>query len=92
MPTGTSIVDFGATPASLASLVVGGQAGILVSSLVEAWVSPVATANHTADEHIVEELQVRAGAIVAGVSFTIWLTAMGPDGAYGKWTVNWVWV
>jgi hypothetical protein len=89
--TGTAIVDFGTTPVSNATEVVTGQAGILASSLVEAWISPVATADHTADEHTVEELGVMAGNIVPGTGFTIYLTAFGPNGSFGKWTVNWVW-
>jgi len=89
--TGTAIVDFGATTKSDTSLVVAGQAGIVAGSLVEAWISPVATADHTADEHLCEDLHVYAGSIVAGASFTIFLMARDLNGAYGKWTINWVW-
>jgi hypothetical protein len=90
--SGTAIVDFGATTNSGCSLVVAGQAGIVAGSLVEAWISPVATVDHTADEHLVEDLHVYAGTIVPGASFTIFLMARDLNGAYGKWTINWVWV
>lgn len=71
--TGTTTVDFGAFPgASDASVVVTGQASIVSGSLVEAWIRPEATADHTADEHWVETLQVMAGSIVAGTGFTIY--------------------
>lgn len=90
--TGTVIVDFGATPVSDAFAVVIGQGTILAGSLVEAWVSPVVTADHTADEHLAEDLDPYAGNIVAGVGFTVWLISRGPNGAFGKFTVNWVWV
>lgn len=72
--SGTGVIDFGAFPGSTdTSLVVTGQAGILSGSAVEAWIRPVDTADHTADEHLVEELQVMADptTIVAGVGFTI---------------------
>lgn len=70
---GTATLDFGAFPgASDASIAVTGQAGILASSFVEAWIFPAATADHTADEHLVETLKVMAGNIVAGTGFTIY--------------------
>lgn len=70
---GTATLDFGAFPgASDASIAVTGQAGILSGSFVEAWISPAATADHTADEHLVETLKVMAGNIVAGTGFTIY--------------------
>ena len=69
---GTATLDFGAFPgASDATVVVTGQAGIGAGSLVEAWLIPVATADHSADEHLVETLKVQAGSIVAGTGFTI---------------------
>lgn len=70
---GTAIVDFGAFPgASDTKLDVTGQTGILATSRVEAWIRIQASANHTADEHWVESINVRAGNIVAGVGFTIY--------------------
>lgn len=71
--SGTATLDFGAFPGqSDASVAVTGQAGIVSGSLVEAWIRPVATADHTADEHIVETLRVMAGNIVAGTGFTVY--------------------
>ena len=70
--TGTATVDFGAFPGSShASVVVTGQAGIVAGSIVQAWVRPVATADHSADEHMLETLKVVASDIVAGTGFTI---------------------
>lgn len=69
---GTTTVDFGSTGSVEAVATVTGQAGITGASLAEAWIWPVATATHTADEHRIEEITVRAGNIVAGVGFTIW--------------------
>lgn len=76
MATGTTNIDFGAFPgASDASVAVTGQAGILAGSLVEAWLRPVDTADHLADEHWVDGPKVVAGNIVAGLGFTIYGTA-----------------
>lgn len=73
MATGTATVDFGAFPgASDASLVITGQGSIVAGSLVEVWLRPAATADHTADEHLLETLKVMAGNIVAGTGFTIY--------------------
>ena len=71
--TGTTTVDFGAFPGgSDASAAITGQAGISAGSLVEAWIIPSASTDHTADEHLVETLKVMAGNIVAGTGFTIY--------------------
>lgn len=98
--SGTATLNFGAFPgASDASVAVTGQAGILTGSLVEAWIRPVATADHSADEHMVETLKVFAGNISAGTGFTIYgfntSERNDPRGQgtrlYGQWTVAWVW-
>lgn len=70
---GTATLDFGAFPgASDASVAVTGQAGIVAGSLVEAWLLPALTVDHTADEHLVETLKVMAGNIVAATGFTVY--------------------
>lgn len=95
---GTSSLDFGAFPgASDSSLAVTGQGSILTGSLVEAWILPAATADHSADEHIVEELEIYAGNIVAATGFTIYgvhkpKASHGADTRlYGVWNIGWVW-
>ena len=70
---GTTTVDFGAFPGKTdTSVAVTGQAGIIAGSLVEAWLRPVDTADHTADEHMVEQIKVFAATIVAATGFTIY--------------------
>jgi hypothetical protein len=70
---GTATLDFGAFPgASDASVAVTGQAGIVAGSLVEAWIMPAATADHTDTEHMVETFKVFAATIIAGTGFTIY--------------------
>ena len=88
--TGDTVLDFGAIPVADASVVVTGQAGILATSKVEAFIRLEATADHSVDEHRVEPLKITAGNIVVGVGFTIY----GESNlqAYGQWTVTWVWV
>lgn len=71
--SGTATLNFGAFPgASDASVAVTGQTGILAGSLVEAWIRPVDTIDHTADEHMLETLKVFAANIVPGTGFTIY--------------------
>ena len=66
-------MDFGAFPgASDTSVAVTGQAAIASGSLVEAWIFPATTADHSADEHVVETIKVMAGNVVAGTGFTIY--------------------
>lgn len=70
---GTATVDFGAWPGSdEATVTVTGQASILAGSLVEAWLFPTATADHSADEHRLDGPQIIAGNVVAGTGFTIY--------------------
>jgi hypothetical protein len=70
---GTALLDFGAFPGGFdASIVITGQAAILAGSYVEAWIFPADTADHTADEHMLETLKVFATTIVAGTGFTIY--------------------
>lgn len=70
---GTATLNFGAAPGTFDTTVaVTGQAAILAGSLVEAWVFPLATADHSADEHMLETLKVVARDVVAGTGFTIY--------------------
>lgn len=69
---GTATLDFGAFPGSShASVAVTGQASIVAGSLVEAWIRPDATDDHSADEHMLETIKVVARDIVASTGFTI---------------------
>jgi hypothetical protein len=69
---GIATLDFGAFPGTdHATVAVTGQAGIVAGSLVEAWLRPETTADHTADEHMVESIEVFAADIIAGTGFTI---------------------
>lgn len=91
--SGITTVDFGAWPgAPMASVAVTGQAAIVAGSLVEAWIRPATTADHSADEHIVDPPRVVGADIVAASGFTIHAMAPSNSGRfYGQWTVAWVW-
>ena len=94
MATGNATLEFGAFPGSSdTSVAVTGQTGITTSSFVEAWLVPTATADHSADEHVVETIKVIAGNIVNGTGFTIYGVNTGNNSRiYGTWSVSWVWV
>jgi len=89
---GTATLNFGAFPgASDTSLAITGQSGIVAGSVVDAWIRPVATAEHSADEHWVESVKIVAGNIVAGVGFTIYGRTQDKVRLYGNWSVAWNW-
>lgn len=69
---GNTTIDFGAFPGSShTTATVTGQAGIVAGSSVEAWIRAEASADHTADEHVVETIAVIASSITAGTGFVI---------------------
>ena len=71
--TGTANLNFGVFPgASDASVSVTGQVSITSGSIVEAWMKLSATADHTADEAMIETIKISAGNIVAATGFTIY--------------------
>jgi hypothetical protein len=94
--SGTATLDFGAFPGKTdATVAVTGQTGIVAGSLVGAWLRPVATADHSADEHMIEQIEVVARDIVAGTGFTVAGISKTQYGdshrLYGTWTVAWAW-
>jgi hypothetical protein len=88
---GTATVDFGAVPGKAdTKVVVTGQALIAADSLVEAWIFPATTADHSPDEHMLEQLSVVARDVVAGTGFTIYGIAL--NGLLnGTYNVAWCW-
>ncbi len=90
--SGTADLDFGSFPGkSDASVAVTGQAGIVSGSLAEAWLRPDATANHTADEHTLGQIEVTAGNIAAGTGFTVYGVSRDKTRSYGVWKIAWIW-
>ncbi len=87
--SGVATVNFGAFPGASDAQATVADPGVLAGSTVIAAIQPAATADHSADEHWVEEIAVRAGAIVAGTGFTIFARAGGAP-LYGAWNVSWI--
>lgn len=69
---GTTTLNFGTFPGSTDASVAVSAPTIGSSNLVEAWIFPTATTDHTADEHWADPPEVYAGNITAGVGFTIY--------------------
>lgn len=94
---GTSTIDFGAFPGTSDTSVSVSVPSIAANSLVEAWVFPANTADHSVDEHVAEPPLVIAGNVQAGVGFTIYArnkpanVSLDGDRSYGVWNVAWVW-
>jgi hypothetical protein len=95
---GTATLDFGAFPGTDTATVAVADAAIGAAALVEAWVFPAATTDHSADEHVVESFKVVARDVVAGVGFSVqgFSTFEGRFAGnafrvYGKWNIAWVW-
>ena len=88
---GVTPVDFGSFPGrGECSTVIVGEPDVKTTSFVRCWVTPVATSDHSADEHVLEEIRVMATTYVAGVGFTIRAMADAPGAmVYGKFSVAW---
>lgn len=96
MATGQATLDFGAYPGSVdASVVITGQTGInSATHLVEAWILPKATSDHSVAEHYIDAPEVIAGEIVNGTGFTIRGFGWNGDNKrpyYGQYNVGWAW-
>lgn len=85
-------LDFGAFPgASNASISVAAPE-VKADTIVEAWLYPKATDDHSADEHLAEPIRVHASTCTAGVGFTITGVLHGIGQAtrtHGQWFVAW---
>lgn len=97
--SGSATIDFGSFPGkSDTSIAVTGQSGIVSGSIISAFIKLTATSDHSVDEHLVENIKVFAGNIVAGTGFTIYginKNSLANDGIvpmlYGQWSVGWNW-
>lgn len=89
---GHTTIDFGAAPGTGGDVRISitGQGSIAASSDVEAWIRCEDSADHSEDEHAVENFRVRATNIVASTGFDIVAEAT-LGSVYGVWNVSWVW-
>ena len=91
---GTTTVDFGAYPGHVdAKKTITGQGAILTSNLVEAWIcaTVAATADHSVDEHIYEDIEFVCTNIVGATGFDIIARSINGKPLYGVYNVAWVW-
>lgn len=88
--SGTATIDFGGSPTSetdVASVSVA-DAGIGAASEVTVSLQYAATADHSADEALISNVQLLPGAVTAGVGFEI--HGYCPDLTWGQYAVHWV--
>lgn len=92
MATGEAIISFGATPSTEASVAVTGQAAILATSLVEAWIMGASTSDNNEGEHLFAgvSLKLTVGIPTASTGFTIYATSTAGM-ATGDFKIKWVW-
>jgi hypothetical protein len=89
---GTATIDFGATPATEASVEVTGQDEITADARIEAWVMARSTADNNTTDHQYAAVSFRLSPSepVPGVGFTI--TAYNLFGfATGQFDIEWTW-
>lgn len=70
--SGIEIIDFGPFPGQSDTAITIYEPTISASSVVQAWLVAADTADHSADEHIAETIQVIPSAAFAGSGFTIY--------------------
>jgi hypothetical protein len=87
---GWAVVDFGAAGASDATITITGQSDMLATHVPIAQVACIATADHSVDEHFVEEIEVRCGAVTPGAGFTIYVRTRNLE-LMGRWSIAWSW-
>ena len=87
---GTAILDFGSAPGTNHVMVTVNSAGILSSSIAEAWKMAESTATHNSIEHILVPLDLSCEINSNGGSFII--HAVSELRLTGTFQVHWVWL
>lgn len=85
---GSSEIDFGAYPGSTMCSLEVFAPDITSSMRVIPTVAARATADHSIDEHLIEGIDVKAGNIVNGISFTLYATSRTRR-LTGLWAIDW---
>lgn len=84
-------MDFGAFPGKAeASVAITGQGGIGTSNDAEAWIRCESSADHSAEEHDIEDFIVDTRDISAGTGFTV-IVRPRVGRCYGVYNISWVW-
>lgn len=92
MAVGSAVIDFGAYPGSNeASVTITGQAAILSTNSVEAWLMAEAQGTHTVNDAAYAALltSVSCGVPTNATGFTIY--ARSTEKLQGQFKVRWVW-
>lgn len=95
MTRGRNKIDFGAAPGSTDTSVFVPVPGIAADAIPHAWLYPMATDDHTVEDHIIAPIKVVAKPPVAGEGFYIFafLDYSPAPGrvpyATGQWFVAW---
>ncbi len=90
MATDVATIDFGAWPGgNTAELAITGQAAILATSFVEAFLMAETTADHNLEEHAIVPIVLRCGVPTAATGFTIYASCEWT--LTGTFKVRWVW-
>lgn len=84
---GRVLVDFGAFPGVVHTSATIGINGVTSDDDVRCWILPIATADHTADEAAVEDIEVRA--TPSTDLLTIHAFSNTPFRLYGTYYVAW---
>lgn len=87
--SGTATINFGSFPGASDAQLAISDANTLSGSSVMATICPASTADHSADEHWAEEIDITAGSVSAGTGFTIYAKARNYP-LYGAWNVSWI--
>lgn len=91
--SGVVEVNFGAHPGTdIATVAVTGQTTIAADSKITVWIFPKDTTDHTAEEHLIEDIRVfvPVASIIVGTGFTVHAVAESGR-AHGLWNVGWMW-
>lgn len=94
MPSGigTATIDFGATPASEATVSVTGQAAISATSRAEAFIMSRSTATNTVEDHNFAAVSMRLVCSEPTPSVGFSITAYNLIGyATGEFSIEWTW-
>lgn len=102
--SGTTTLNFGTFPGTAEATVdVSGQTGFVSTSEHEAWIQPIATADHSSDEHDSVDLQVRSQYLTDGTIRIVGRCNTPPQAfkhnrgqptynrLFGQYTVGWAW-
>ncbi len=84
---GTASIVFGSEKTMARTTV--SASGVAASSVISVRPNEAGTASHSADEHLVEQYDIRVDKVVPGVGFDLVMLARGAGGLSGTWSFKW---